>query len=190
MDQLLNSYLEKMEKALKPISVLERVDIIKELESEMHELESAGLTAEKIIERLGNPRKLARAYLGDAIVRSSSFSWKKLGTVICFYSYAGMGGMFLLPITVTVALSFMLAGAICPVAGVTKLIASLMGIDIPQIGVEFGGYALSAWPVFVVTLLVGGLCFLVGWWSWKLTIWFIRSLSKQKAWMKHARQTA
>lgn len=55
MDRALNEYLEKIEKYLKPLVVSERVDIVKEIKSEMLELQGNGVSSEKIIERLGDP---------------------------------------------------------------------------------------------------------------------------------------
>lgn len=52
MEKALNDYLDKMEKYLKPVTAAERIDIIKEIQSEMQELQSNGVPAEKIIERL------------------------------------------------------------------------------------------------------------------------------------------
>lgn len=52
MEKVLNEYLEKMEKYLRPIAVSERVDIIKEIKSEMQELQNNDIPAEQIIERL------------------------------------------------------------------------------------------------------------------------------------------
>ena len=51
MERILNSYLEKIEKYLKPLPVSERVDIVKEIKSEMFELENEGRTSEEIIDR-------------------------------------------------------------------------------------------------------------------------------------------
>lgn len=39
MEKLLNHYLEKIEKYLKPLPVSERVDIVEEIKSEMLELQ-------------------------------------------------------------------------------------------------------------------------------------------------------
>lgn len=71
MEKNLNDYLEKVEKYLKPLPVSERVDIVKEIKSEILELQGGGKTAEEILERLGNPKELAKAYLGDWIAKSS-----------------------------------------------------------------------------------------------------------------------
>ena len=99
LEKSLNEYLEKIEKYLKPLIVSERVDIVKEIKSEMLELQASGTSTEQIIERLGNPKELARAYLGEAVAKNNGFNWRRLSAVIAFYSLAGIGGMFVLPIT-------------------------------------------------------------------------------------------
>ena len=54
MDKILNDYLEKVDKYLKPVKVTDRMDIIKEIESDMAELgEHGGLSANEIVDRLG-----------------------------------------------------------------------------------------------------------------------------------------
>ena len=63
LEKSLNEYLEKIEKYLKPMIVSERVDIVKEIKSEMLELQNNGISTEQIIDRLGNPKELAKAYL-------------------------------------------------------------------------------------------------------------------------------
>ena len=46
MEKNLNDYLEKIEKYLKPLPISERVDIVKEIKSEILELQGEGKTAE------------------------------------------------------------------------------------------------------------------------------------------------
>ena len=65
------------------------MDIIKEIESDMAELrEHGGLSANEIIDRLGEPKKLAQAYLGETITETKGMSFRKLGAMIAFYSMA------------------------------------------------------------------------------------------------------
>ncbi len=45
---ILNDYLEKIEKYLKPLPVSERVDIVKEIKSEMLELQGNGKSQRKL----------------------------------------------------------------------------------------------------------------------------------------------
>ena len=56
----MNDYLEKIEKYLKPLPISERGDIVKEIKSEILELQSDGKTAEQITGRLGNPKECCR----------------------------------------------------------------------------------------------------------------------------------
>ena len=59
MEKTLNEYLEKIEKYLKPMAISERVDIVKEIKSEMLELQGSCMSSEQILERLGDPKELA-----------------------------------------------------------------------------------------------------------------------------------
>lgn len=85
MKKILDNYLEKMEKCLRPVPVSERVDIINEIKSEMLELQNNGVSDEMIIERLGDPKELAKAYLGDLISREKGFSWNRV-LIICAFA--------------------------------------------------------------------------------------------------------
>ena len=48
MEKILNDYLEKIERYLKPLPISERVDIVKEIQSEIFELQSNGKNAKEI----------------------------------------------------------------------------------------------------------------------------------------------
>ena len=69
-------------------------------------MESDNLTTEQILDRLGNPKDLARAYLGDLLSRETGFSWNRFLTVCAFYSIVGFSGMFVIPCLAIMALVF------------------------------------------------------------------------------------
>ena len=163
MEKILNQYLEKIETYLKPMAASERIDIVKEIKSEILELQGNGVSSEQIIERLGNPKELAKAYLGESISRSTGFSLRKLSAVIAFYSLAGACGMFVLPITSICGITFMASGILCPIAGIIKFAGHLIGYEIPEI-----------------TILIGAILFVVGTLFWKLTIIMIKSMIKSR----------
>ena len=102
------------------------------------EPQNNGLSSEQIIERLGNPKEMAKAYLGEFIAKSNSFSWKKMSAIIAFYSFAGLAGMIVLPITSICGIAFMICSIICPIAGIIKFVAHLMGYEIEEIGISIG----------------------------------------------------
>ncbi len=180
MEKILNEYLEKIEKYLKPMAASERVDIVKEIKSGMLELKCDGASAEQIIERLGNPKELAEAYLGETIAQSSGFNWRKLSAVIAFYSLAGIGGMFVLLITSIYGITFIASGVLCPVAGIIKLIAHLIGYEIAEIGISMGSFSANAIVFLPISILLGIVLFVIGKLLWKLTMVMIQSMSKGK----------
>lgn len=184
MEKTLNNYLEQIDKYLKPLTVSERVDIVKEIQSEMLELQSNGVSPAQIIERLGNPKELAKAYLGESISKNSHFSWRKLSAVIAFYSLAGLSGMFILPFTSICGITFMFAAILCPIAGIIKFTAHLLGYDLPQIGIQINSYAVSATAFLPISILIGIFLFLIGWFLWKLTILTIKTMSSGKQKLK------
>ena len=63
MEKRLDDYPERIEKYLKPLPLSERMDIVKEIKSDMLDLQRDGKTVDEIIERLGSPKELAKAYL-------------------------------------------------------------------------------------------------------------------------------
>lgn len=180
MDKLLEDYLEKIDKYLRPMAASERVDIVKEIKSELLELEARGLTPEEIVARLGAPRDLAAAYLSDAIVKNPRFSWRRLGAVAAFYSMAGLGGIFVLPVTSLLALGFLLGGALAPVAGLVKFLGAVAGIDMPWVMFQFGSWTAPPAMAFGLSVITGGLLLLAGLGLWKITVAFVRMIGEKR----------
>ncbi|CAI8808352.1 DUF1700 domain-containing protein [Brevibacillus sp. IT-7CA2] len=181
MDKILNEYLEKIGKHLMPMSTPERIDIVKEIKSVMLELQHNGVSSEQIIERLGDPKELAKAYLGEAISKNSTFSWHKFGAVFAFYSYAGVNGMFVLPIISILSITFMISGVIAPIGGIIKFVGYLMGYDIAGITFEIGAFTATRPMQYLPFSIVSGvLMFLLGKVLWKLTMKYIHAISQKK----------
>lgn len=184
MEKIMDDYLEKIEKYLRPLPASDRVDIVKEIKSEMVELEmKKELSPEQILEKLGNPKELAAAYLGDSLSKSKSFSMRKFAIVTAFYSLTGISGMFILPITSVLAAGLMFCGIVAPIAGLIKLIGYLLGFDVPFIIFQFGPYTPGPIVSFPLSVIAGVLLFLAGKGCWKLTLKYIRTVSvvKRKA---------
>lgn len=183
MEKILNEYLEKIEKYLKPMAVSERIDIVREIKSEMLELQNHGVSTEQIVERLGNPKELAKAYLGESISKNSSFGWRKLSAVIAFYSLAGFSGVFVVPTLLIIVPCFLVMGIIEPILGAVKMIDSLFSMGIPYIQdiqvVGVGGIIeLNPVAEFIASIPVGILLFFMGWGAWKLLVLYCRKVSK------------
>ncbi len=186
MEKALNNYLETIDRYLRPMPASERVDIVKEIKSEMQELQSAGKAPEEILSRLGDPKVLAKAYLGESIAKNSKFSPKKVGTLIAFYSLAGTAWVCILPITGILAITFILCGLMLPLGGIVKFMASTLGFqaiaDAIHFGFAFGEHSweLSAVAALPLSILFGGISFFAGWGSWRLSLWLTRKIAAIK----------
>lgn len=180
MDQVLDAYLDRIDRHLRPMPASERVDIVQEIRSELLELEAQGLGPEEIVSRLGGPRELAAAYLSDAIVKNPRFSFRRLGAVAAFYSLAGLGGMIVLPATSIMAVTFLLCGALLPAAGLLSFLASLVGIEVPWVVMQLGGWTAPPALAFLISAVVGLLLLLAGWGMWKLTVRFVRLVGEKR----------
>lgn len=180
MDKILNDYLEKIEKYLKPLPVSERVDIVKEIKSEILELQGDGKTAEEIIERLGNPKELAKAYLGDLITKSSSFSWNRVLAICAYYSLASLSGLIVIPVLAICAPVFIVCAIAAPILGAVKLIDGLLNLGIPY--ARYIGISGIENPaiVFILSIVMGVVLYLIGRWCWKLMFYYIKGVSKAK----------
>lgn len=181
MEQWMNEYLTQIELHLRPLPVGEQVDIIAEIKSEILESYATGKTQEEILARLGAPKELAQGYLGEAIVKSPSFTFRKLGAVTAFYSLAGAAWLFVLPVTSLCGAGFMIGGALAPLAGLLKFAAHLLGFEVPWVVVQFGGYTPGPGLTLVYSLVMGALLFAAGHGLWRLTVKIIKKISAAKA---------
>lgn len=180
MEKQLNSYLEQVEKYLKPLPVSERVDIVQEIKSEMQELQAAGHTPEQILARLGEPKELARAYLGDLIAQSGGLSASRVLALCAFYSVTGLSGLVVIPTLGICAPAFLLCGVVTPLLGAVKAVDVALGLHIPY--VQYIGIAGVQNPVlvFVLCILAGIALFALGYGCWKLLVGYVKSVSRVK----------
>ena len=179
MEKVLDEYLEKMEKYLKPVSASDRVDIIKEIKSEMQELQNNDMSAEQII---GNPKDLAKAYLGDLLSKEHRFSWNRVLIICAFYSLVGISGMVVIPCLAVIAPTFILCGILCPILAAVKLVDNLFALGIPyaeNIGIFLGGIVTFD-PIieFFIALAIGTLLCWSGRGAWRLLLLYCKKISK------------
>ncbi len=83
MNTTFEKYLDTIDKCLKPLPTSERVDIVKEIKGSILEMESQNLSTEQILTRLGKPKDLAKAYLGDLLAKENNFSWNRYCKSLC-----------------------------------------------------------------------------------------------------------
>lgn len=184
MNATLEKYLDTVDKCLKPLPTSERVDIVKEIKSSILEMESDNLTPEQILARLGKPKDLAKAYLGDLLSKGSGFSWNRFLTVCAFYSIVGFSGMIVIPCLAIMAPVFIVCGIASPIIMAIKMIDYILNLGLPymtNIGVFTGIMELNPFAEFALTLVIGVLLFLAGRGCWKLLVYYCKKVSKTKS---------
>ena len=78
MDKALEQYLNTVDRKLRPLPASERADIVREIKSAMQDMAADGLPTEGILDRLGRPDALARAYLSDLLDKPERGGWRRL----------------------------------------------------------------------------------------------------------------
>ena len=86
----------------------------------------------------------------------------------------------MLPVTSVLGVGFMLCGVIAPIAGLIKVLGYVVGIDVPWVNFQFGTYVLHPIPAFFLAAILGVLLFAAGMGVWKLTLKYIRVISRGK----------
>ena len=184
MNAAFEKYLDTVDKCLKPLPTSERMDIVKEIKGSILEMESDNLTSEQILERLGKPKDLAKAYLGDLLSNESGFSWNRFLTVCAFYSIVGFSGMFVIPCLVIMAPVLIVCGIASLILMAIKMVDYILNLGLPymeNMGVFTGIMELNPIAEFVVALVVGVLLYLAGCGCWKLLVNYCKKVSKTKS---------
>ncbi len=184
MNAELEKYLDTIDKHLKPLPTSERIDIVKEIKGSIIEMENENLSTEQILDRLGSPKELSKAYLGDLLANSTGFSWNRFLTVCAFYSLVGFSGLFVIPCLVIIAPTFMACGIIAPILGAIKVIDYIFHLGLPyvqNIGIVLNGVIeLNPIGEFIGSLIIGVLIYWAGRGSWKLLVSYCKKISNTK----------
>ena len=180
MDKTFETYLDTIDKHLKPLPTSERVDIVKEIKSSILEMKQSNLSTEQILDKLGSPKEMANAYLENLISSNNGFNYKKYLAVIAFYSSIGFSGLFVIPTLAIVAPVFIFCGAISPVFGVIKLLGYLLHFNVSFVIFQFGSVELHPILGFLFSIITGIILYKLGRGSWNLLLKYIHRVSQKK----------
>ena len=182
MDTTIEKYLTKVNKHLKPLSIIERTDIIKEIQSTIIEMQQEGQKTEEILARLGTPKELAKAYLSNLLDETSGFNLHRLAIIVAFYSLAGISGLFIIPILLIITPSFFVLSIITFIFSISKLIEIFIpNLEFLQnITVNLGTNTLTPLPASFILILKSIILYLLARLSWKALVKYCRGLNKTK----------
>lgn len=178
-----DNYLKEVNKHLKPLPLSERMDIIKEIRSQIIELETVHNTPEEILSRFGSPKNLTKAYLSNLITEKKSLSLNTILALCAYYTLVGFTGIIILPILIICASVFSVCSIVTPILVCIKMLNSLLNLGLPltdHVEISAGVFPLNPILEFLLSLPLGALLFTIGWGCWKLLRAYIKSLGKAK----------
>lgn len=182
MDAVLEEYLNCVDQHLKQISVLRRMDIVSDIKKRIIEMQEQNFNNKQILDKLGDPKDLAKSYVGDLGV-TKQFNKNNFGLKILFYSLIALSGMIVIPCCFIIAIVFILCGVIIPPLAFIKMINSLFNLGIPYfnyVQITIGNIVFHPIFEFVVALVCGCLLIIFGVLSWKILTYFIRKVGEYK----------
>lgn len=180
MDIKLEKYLESIDKHLKPLPTSERIDIVKDIKNSITEMQHNNLTTEQILDRLGNPKEIAKSYLGDIVAENKKFSLEKYLAIASFYSLVGLSGVIVIPFLGIMAPVLMFCGVFVPFCGLLKLAGYIFDFNVPFVTLGMGPVELHPILGFIVTIAVGIAMYKLGSLSWKTLLSYIQGVSQKK----------
>ena len=103
-----------------------------------------------------------------------------LANRIAFYLIAFFTGIVVLPATGAVGLALMFGGVVCPISALIKLIAAILGFDVPISLFEIGSFHMPLAAGFILAVILGFSLFFAGKYLWKLTRKYITWIVSMK----------
>lgn len=179
MNKKLEIYLKNVNKYLKPLPLSERVDIVKEIKSSIIEMQNQNFSTEEILQKLDNPKDLAKSYLSDLLSNKTTLTTTKFLIILAFYSLVGFSGLFIMPFLGILAPCLILIGIFTAFLGTVNLIDAYL-FNIPfadNIHINLYNIPLSPGIGFFTTFIVGTILFILGFLCWKLLILYCKKVA-------------
>lgn len=173
-------YLQKVSAGLYRLPENERIEILGEIRSHIHEAECRQEPVQAVLNKLGSPLKLAQSYVNIHNIESGNMSIGNVLNNMAFYVSAGFSGIFIVPTLFTATFAFLVAAVTFVGYSIVDLFTDLpggIGFDISatdmNFGLIFGGFSSDSAVVFtgftavVVAFVIAVFCFGIAWLCWK-----------------------
>lgn len=157
------AYLEKLYQLLEKMPEDERLDAIREIESHIAEGVANGHSEDAILDRLGDPRMLAKAYRSEYIMeKGSARSFKDVMVMVGFYCSTGLLSIMVIPVLATIAYGFGFCSVLIFIAGFVRT----FGVTWIQMNLGPGIEVPTEWSMLYSTI-VGGIVGGIAYVSWR-----------------------
>jgi uncharacterized membrane protein len=112
-------YLERFERALTRLHVADRRDVVAEIDAHIADAMSAGRSPDDVLQRLGAPERLARAYMASALFEDD---WMRLTLphlrATALLATTSLASVVIIPTLLVLAGGLVLSGALALAIGI------------------------------------------------------------------------
>jgi len=167
------AYLDALYELLQKLPEEERLDAVREIESHIEDGIANGQPEAVILARLGDPRKLAKAYRSEHYMeRVSMKSVKDVMAMIGFYCTTGLLSVMVVPFLAVIAYGFGFSAVLTLIAGIVRS----FGVTWIQMNLGSDLEVPTEWSMAVALPLagiIGGIAYV----SWKSLRKYLNFLS-------------
>lgn len=153
MSPKVKNYLDTFYQHLNKLPEDERRDAVLEIESHIMDGLLNGQSEDDILKKLGDPRKLAKAYRSEYIMhRQSIRSFKDVFAILGFYCTTGLLSVMIVPVLATIAYGFAFCAVLIFIAGILRT------FGVPWINMDITpNYSVPTEWSMVYSIIVGGI---------------------------------
>lgn len=163
-DKKINDYLTLVQHSLKHLTISEKEDIINEIKSHIREVQvNQNKDMDVIIQELGDPYQLGKAYTENTISTSTEFNIGNLFRKIYLWGAFGVGGLFLSILTG----SLYLCAFLILVGGSLKTLGAMLGYDMRFIIIRFGSWLVPDMLALPISIPLAVMIYLISYILWK-----------------------
>ncbi len=180
MDDRLERYLEIVYRNLRPLAISERTDIINEIKSHIQENQiKQQMDVNTMLENLGDPVKLGKAYAGESITKNTQFNFSNIIRIILFYSLTGFSGIFVVLFLSILSVALYICAFITAIAGAIKTVGTLAGMDVPFVQIDFGFWQPHGLLALPISLLFAILFYLLSKKLWRFLRGYLAAVTEK-----------
>ena len=156
MSPTVKAYLDTLYEQLKIMPEQDRLESVREIESHIIDGIRSGKKEADILEKLGDPKLLAKAYRSEHIMQMGrTRSIRDVLTMIGFYCTTGLLSVIIVPVLATIAYGFGFSAVLVFVAGIVR------SFGVTWIQMDLGpNYTVPMEWSMVYAIIVGGI---IGW---------------------------
>lgn len=175
MEKETQTYLRSLEDNLGYLTIEERQEITNEVKSHIYEATTNGAELKEVLSALGSPKKLAKSYVGEAILKNNKFNLKNQITLFRFYLVTGFSGMIVVPFVSILSITLYMSSILVFIGGVAKFIGNLLGYQVPINMFDFQGFQMPNMIMLPLAIVSSILLYIA---SKKLWSWLKKYLQK------------